>query len=317
MLASDGALYGTASEGGSSDYGTVFKLNTNGTGFTVLKNYDYSTTGGYLYGTLIQGADGALYGTASNGGSSDGGTVFKLNTNGNGFTVLKNLSPASDLTADGGYPFAGLVQATDGALYGTTNGGGGSGDGTVFKLNPDGTGFTVLTNFDYSTTGGYPLRRVDPGNGRRALRHGVQGGSNGSGTVFKLNTDGTGFTVLETLRLCHDRRLPAGRADAGRGRRALRHGCQRRQQRLRHRVQAEHGRDRLHRPPELRLFQDRRLSPVWRAAAGDGRRALRHDAIMAAAAAAARVQAEHGRQRLHRPQELRLFHDRRLSLRPG
>src|SRR5438093_81359 len=128
------------------------KLNPDGTGFTVLKNFDYYTTGGYRHARLVQGADGALYGTAVSGGSSCYGTVFKLNPDGTGFTVLKNF----DYYTTGGYLGTKLVQGTDGALYGTASQGGSSGYGAVFMLNPDGSDFTVLLNFDNSTTGAYP-----------------------------------------------------------------------------------------------------------------------------------------------------------------
>jgi uncharacterized repeat protein (TIGR03803 family) len=134
MQGTDGALYGTAAYGGSSGSGTVFKLNPDGTGFTVLQNFDNSTTGGYP-NAVMQGTDGALYGTAAYGGSSGSGTVFKLNPDGTGFTILQNF----DNSTTGGNPIAGLIQGTDGALYGTTQGGGSSGFGTVFKLYLDGT----------------------------------------------------------------------------------------------------------------------------------------------------------------------------------
>src|SRR5439155_4018406 len=152
----DGALYGTAGAGGPGGYfggyGTVFKLNPDGAGFTVLKTFDdYSTTGGGLYARLVQGTDGALYGTANYGGSSYSGTVFKLKTDGTGLTVLQNL----DYSMTGGSSQGGLIQGTDGALYGTANQGGSSGYGTVFQLNPDGTDFIVLLNFDSSTSGAY------------------------------------------------------------------------------------------------------------------------------------------------------------------
>src|SRR5205823_5333161 len=140
-----------------------FKLNLDGTGFTVLKNFDYYTSGGYLQAGLIQGTDGALYGTANSGGNSYAGTVFKLNPDGSGFTVLQNF----DYSTTGAYPSAGLMQGTDGALYGTAQQGGSSGVGTVFKVNPDGTGFTLLLSFDYSATGAYPsagLRQGTDGN---------------------------------------------------------------------------------------------------------------------------------------------------------
>ena len=77
--------------------------------FTVLQNLDYSTTGGSPSAGLVQGTDGALYGTTKYGGSGAVGTVFKLNPDGSGFTVLQNL----DYYPAGGYPQSGLVQATD------------------------------------------------------------------------------------------------------------------------------------------------------------------------------------------------------------
>jgi uncharacterized repeat protein (TIGR03803 family) len=194
VQATDGALYGTASYGGSSDYGTVFRLNSDGSGFTVLQNLDLSTTGGSPYGSLVQGADGALYGTATEGGAHGYGTVFKLNTDGTGFTVLLDFDNATT----GGKPFAGLLQATDGALYGTAREGGSSGYGTVFKLDPDGTGFSVLKHFDNSTTGRNPYAGLIQG-ADGALYGTTENGSPSSGTVFKLNPDGTGFRVLKNL----------------------------------------------------------------------------------------------------------------------
>jgi uncharacterized repeat protein (TIGR03803 family) len=77
MQGTDGALYGTTFGGGSLGYGTVFKLNTNGTGFTVLLNFD-GPTGANPVAGLMQGADGALYGTTVQGGSANVGTVFRL-----------------------------------------------------------------------------------------------------------------------------------------------------------------------------------------------------------------------------------------------
>jgi uncharacterized repeat protein (TIGR03803 family) len=187
---SDGVLYGTAAGGGSNNYGTVFKLNPDGSDFSVLMDFEYTTTGGSPVGELIQGTDGALYGTATQGGSSGYGTVFKLNTDGTGFTVLHEF----DFTT-GAYPFCMLMQGPDETLYGTARDGGSTGYGTVFKLNPDGTGFTVLHEFD-GTTGANPYAGLVQGGDGALYGTATQGGSGGYGTVFKLNTDGNGFTVL-------------------------------------------------------------------------------------------------------------------------
>jgi uncharacterized repeat protein (TIGR03803 family) len=192
----DGSLYGTTSEGGSSGYGTVFKLKSDGTGFTVLKSFDDTTTGSFLYAGLMQGTDGALYGTANAGGSSDYGTVFRLNPDGSGFTVLKNF----DNITSGAYPTAGLMQGTDGALYGTASSGGSLGYGTAFKLNPDGSGFTELLNFDDVTAGSYPYGGLMEGTDGALYGTAAYGGNAGGyGTVFRLNRDGSGFSVLKNL----------------------------------------------------------------------------------------------------------------------
>ena len=195
MRGTDGALYGTAYLGGSSGYGTVFRLNPDGTGFTVLKNFDSSTTGDSPFGELMQGTDGALYGTAPYGGTFGYGTVFKLNPDGTGFTVLKHF----DSSTSGDTPVSGLIQGAGGTLYGTAAHGGSGGSGTVFRLNPNGTGFTVLKNFASSTTGGNLNAGLMRGTDGALYSTAYEGGSSGSGTVFKLNPDGTGFIVLKNL----------------------------------------------------------------------------------------------------------------------
>ena len=112
---------------------------------------------------LVEGRDGALNGTTSSGGHKDLGTVFKLNKDGNGYRLLHSFSGQDDqpnwpegwleerpagkpVDWDGADP-QGLVQARDGALYGTTGNVGKNGQGTAFKLNPDGGGFTILHAF--------------------------------------------------------------------------------------------------------------------------------------------------------------------------
>ena len=193
MQAADSALYGTASAWWGSGYGSVFKLNLDGTGFTVLKNFDLSTTGGHLEAGLMQGMHGALYGTTIQGGSCGYGTVFKLNPDGTGFTVLKNFDHATT----GAYLYGGLIQGVDGTLYGAAEQGGSRGYGTVFKLNPDGTGFTVLQNFDNSTTGAFPRGKLIRGTDGNLYGTTVQGGSGGYGTVFRLSVGSSPVVTLE------------------------------------------------------------------------------------------------------------------------
>jgi uncharacterized repeat protein (TIGR03803 family) len=102
----DGAFYGMARQGGSSGYGTIFKLNATGTTLTVVKHLATATTGGYPEGSLVQGSDGTLYGMTTQGGINAGGTIFKITTAAvPAFAVLRHLKPATD----GGTPSGSLV----------------------------------------------------------------------------------------------------------------------------------------------------------------------------------------------------------------
>ena len=156
---SDGMLYGTTWTGGNSDDvpgGTVFKLAPDGSGYTILHRFTPGPTDGIIAGApLIQGSDGTLYGTTAHGGAGyqdpmnpGGGTVFKLAPDGSGFTILHSFMCGA---TDGLYPDTGLAQGPDGTLYGMTDEGGTSGWGTVFKLAPDGSGFTLLHGFTGSS----------------------------------------------------------------------------------------------------------------------------------------------------------------------
>jgi len=188
----DDALYGTASLGGTYGFGTVFKLSTDGTGYTTLHNFA-GGDGARPYTGLVQGSDGALYGTTLNGGASGYGTVFKVSPNGTGYSVLYSFAGPF---GDGENPLGALLQGRDGALYGTTSGGGASGYGTVFKLTTNGTGYIILHSFIPNGDGHDPRAALVQGADGCLYGTAVGGGTQDRGTVFKLNTDGTGYTTL-------------------------------------------------------------------------------------------------------------------------
>jgi uncharacterized repeat protein (TIGR03803 family) len=204
LILSGNTLYGTTPEGGSSFAGTVFKLNTNGTGFTTLHSFIYGSDGGYPNAGLILSGN-TLYGTAGSGGLLGSGTVFKLQTNGTGFTNLHSFTAIPYLNytnSDGAGPQAGLILSGT-TLYGTANWGGSEGDGTVFKLNTNGTGFTNLHNFTRVSDGAYPVAELIL-SGNTLYGTAVNGGNADNGTVFKVNTDGTGFTNLHSFTAAGD-----------------------------------------------------------------------------------------------------------------
>ena len=138
MVLSGNTLYGTTSGGGTNSAGTVFQINTDGSGFKLLASFNYSTTGSNPQGDLILGGD-TLYGTTYFGGTNGGGTVFSIKTNGTTLTILHSFqSPMDDgnghyTNSDGGWSGSGLALSGN-ILYGTTPYGGTNGVGTAYEI---------------------------------------------------------------------------------------------------------------------------------------------------------------------------------------
>jgi len=196
LLLSTDTLYGTAVHGGGTGYGTVFAINTDGTGFKTLHTFSAPSStaetnrdGANPYGGLALSGS-TLYGTAHLGGTSGGGTLFAVNNDGSGFKTLHSFSG----TNDGGGPFAGLIFSSN-KLYGTAREGGALGQGTVFSIKADGTGFAILHTFSGATDGANPEADLTV-SGNTLYGTATFGGKYGNGTVFSLHTDGTGFTNL-------------------------------------------------------------------------------------------------------------------------
>ena len=188
-------LYGMTATGGTTNRGVIFKILTDGTGYVKLfENFDGPINGANPGGTLI--SDGTfLYGMTENGGASDIGTVFKIKTDGTGFQKLHEfVGPANGST-----PVADLVY--DGTfLYGMTKLGGTGSQGTLFKIKSDGTGFLKLKDFTVGVNGELPLGSpILIGTTLYGMTE--LGGTSGDGNVFKINTDGSGYTNITNLSL--------------------------------------------------------------------------------------------------------------------
>jgi uncharacterized repeat protein (TIGR03803 family) len=204
IQATDGNFYGTDEFGGPFGAGEVYKITPAGK-FTSLYTFTGGTDGANPAAALIQGSDGNFYGTTCKGGNGVGG-VYKITPGGN-LTVLHSF--AFNQT-EGIFPYAGLVQATNGNLYGATSTGGTSTNcdfnggldcGTIFKVSTNGK-FSVVYDFD-STTGANPyVTLVQHTNGTLygATAHGgVQGltpCSTGCGVFYSLNLGLAPFTSL-------------------------------------------------------------------------------------------------------------------------
>jgi uncharacterized repeat protein (TIGR03803 family) len=202
LLLSNNVLYGTASGGGVGQQGTVFKLNDNGGGFSIIYGFNSTTEGASPYGALVLSGN-LLYGTTYQGGSSGEGTIFAVATNGGGLTTLHQFT-----AGDGSFPYNGLVLSGE-TLYGTASSGGEAQNGTIFKINTDGSGFAVLLNFSSTQQNPFSGNYVNTDGatpmGGLALSGGtlygttLNGGGLGYGVVFGINTNGSSFKVLHNF----------------------------------------------------------------------------------------------------------------------
>jgi uncharacterized repeat protein (TIGR03803 family) len=201
----DGNFYGTTYLGGSKELGTVFKITPSGT-LTTLHTFD-GTDGSQPLAGLVQASDGNFYGTTYMGGSQGNGEIFKITPSG----TLTTLHSFCSRTAckDGRNPFAGLVQGTDGNLYGTTLEGGAKGFGTVFKVTPNGT-LTTLHSFCTQSgcpDGQFPQTGLVQASNGNLYGTTITGGTYGDGTIFEITTSGA-FTTL--YNVCSQSGCPDG-----------------------------------------------------------------------------------------------------------
>lgn len=237
----DGKLYGTTQQGGVKDYGTAFKVSTGG---TLTSLYSFCSVSGCPdgvepYSGLVMGTDGNFYGTTGFAGAYSSGIIFKITPSGR-VTILYNFCSKANC-ADGSIPSGALVRGTDGAFYGTTNGGGTNNFGTVFKFTTGGKLTTLhsFNNTDGATPGSALVQGTDgnfygtTGYGGTTIACG--GAFLGCGTVFQITPTGT-LTVLHSFN-GNDGNWPIagliqgsdgtfyGTTNEGSSRTACTHGC--------------------------------------------------------------------------------------------
>jgi uncharacterized repeat protein (TIGR03803 family) len=191
LVLSGDTLFGTSYGGNNAaSSGGVFAININGMDFTNI--YWWTDENGGDPESLVL-SNGILY------GNSWGDVIYKVNTNGTGFTELRYFAYSEGNELRGGLVLSGQT------LYGIASVGGTFGDGTVFKVNTDGTSFTNLYSFSATSTNSWTNSDGANPYGGLALSGNTlygttsAGGNSGGGTVFAINTDGTGFKVLHTF----------------------------------------------------------------------------------------------------------------------
>lgn len=185
----DGNLYGTVAFGGAFQAGAMIKVSPSGK-LTVVSSFD-GRAGVAPFGGLTLGTDGNFYGTCGAGGKAFLGTVFRI-TPGGTATLLYQFTGLDD----GATPYAPPVQGRDGNFYGTTEIGGTSHAGTVYKITPSGK-LTTLHSFD-NTHGAQPIGPLLLASDGNFYGTTVTGGPANAGTVFKITPAGK-FTVLHNF----------------------------------------------------------------------------------------------------------------------
>jgi len=193
-----GNLYGTTDSGGPASAGVVFAVNPAGRE-KVLYAFTGGADGGSPTSGVILDSAGNLYGATHNGGASNAGVVYKVDRAGQE-TVLYTFTGGPD----GGYPSAGVIRDAAGNLYGTTNSGGASNAGVVYKVDTGGTE-TVLYSFTGGADGGTPFAGVVADSSGNLYGTTSVGGSSasecaphGCGVVFEVTQSGQ-ETVLHTF----------------------------------------------------------------------------------------------------------------------
>ena len=197
MEASDGTLYGIANGPENLDGGLLFRVNKDGTGYAALHWFpSFPGDGQFPTGyhlPLVEGRDGALYGTTLLGGSNECGVLYRITKDGSAYSILHYFGTGTNVEACGPY---GILEGTDGILYGSADG---PGLGALFRINEDGTGFSVfyspplLANWRMST----PLFEGPD----RALYGQVENAySNSYAATYRVNKDGSGFTLLHQFQ---------------------------------------------------------------------------------------------------------------------
>lgn len=193
VQAADGNLYGVMSNGGVPQAGTIYKMSPLGA-MTTLHTFNGTTRGRTPYGRVVIGRDNLIYGTTLSGGSSMLGTLFSFDPAAKVLNILHSFSGP-----EGSSPYAGLIQGTDGRLYGTTSGGGALGKGTIFAFDLGSRQLTRLHSFD-SKTGGVPYGTLLEARDGRLYGTTSVGGANGVGAVFSISKTGSGYTMLHSFR---------------------------------------------------------------------------------------------------------------------
>ena len=200
-------LYGTTIEGGDDSVGTIFSIGTNGAGFALLHEFSTDPNDGLSPSGGLVLADGKLFGTTQGGGEDDLGVLYSIDLNGSNYTVVHEFVEDINFERPGG-AFPNGIVADGTTIYGVTNEGGAEDVGAIYKINTNGSGFSVIHDFSEDPNGAFPDGAFPRGalavSGSTLVGVSSSGGGgdpngNDFGTVFSLETDGSAFQVLHSF----------------------------------------------------------------------------------------------------------------------
>jgi uncharacterized repeat protein (TIGR03803 family) len=184
-------LYGLTSHGGTKDEGTIYRMNTDGTGFKVLhsfKKFEGTQPHGFV---IVNGQD--LFGMTRKGGKKGDGTIFEFDRNCGQYTVLHQFKGSKH---DGATPdHGGLVKVGD-RLYGLTTEGGKKNDGVLFQIDTSGKHFQVLHSFGDKQADGIGPHGSLTLFGSMLYGMTSDGGTHKDGTIFQIDTGGNNYQVI-------------------------------------------------------------------------------------------------------------------------
>ena len=192
LILSGNVLYGMTTFGGANDSGCIFSINTDGSGYKDL--HDFNNASGAIPSGDLTISGNVMYGMTAIGGVHNGGAIFSINTNGSGFAKLYDFN-FTDTT--GGGPGGSLVLSGN-RLYGMTYGGGPASNGTVFSINTNGTGYSNMYDFTGEPDGFEPTGSLTL-SGSTLYGMTSSGGKYDDGCIFTINTGGGGYSLLHSF----------------------------------------------------------------------------------------------------------------------
>ncbi len=194
MLGSNGKLYGCTEYGGNNNKGVLFEITTDGANYSVLHHFAADGSEGIPSGSLVQSANGKLWGTTRNGGTNGSGTIFNYDFATDNYSLAYSFGSSTGTQPSKTLAVGG--SGVDERLYGVTKFGGSNGAGVIFSFEPlTSSNYSVIHNFDLGPDGGYPEGSIIYSNDGSPRLFGMttSGGSYNFGTIFQQDLFGPNY----------------------------------------------------------------------------------------------------------------------------